>query len=469
MKKILCLVLALALLLCSAAFADEDNWVESSPILFEGALEDLLFNTRNVTVTGEASFSLDGEWFKTARAVYRQAGENSYWDYRLTAPDADGGERANGYTVVANREYYYVMESDPYPATYRSGSDTARDTLLRETVQTRTMITVLRALANEAYTLLGSDAITVSGAKDQPETLHIQVGENVPDHVNLALSMFWQYAARRFFEVDTDQVDASERIFIHDFRTLSKGLLATTRYLSVKNADLTVVMDASGLLQQISGSASVLLNTMHDGGKQLDITFKLDVTDRDTTKVAPFKAEDYGVELFDPKKYQTWDDETMDRLEAWADHGYFSWMKAGYEKEADKFTSGTYHWVGDVYEMKWENDAGDNSLVTLLTADGELMEMEHLDGFTAQITETPYPDEQLVQDTLEKTLAFLEERYPDVAARLGDMKPSGWREGNGRTDFFFEQYPLPETDGITLVVRALPEWRIESIICDSNG
>ena len=58
MKKLLCLILAL--LLCPAAFADEDNWVEASPVLYVGAIEDVLFNTHNVTLTGEASFSVDG-------------------------------------------------------------------------------------------------------------------------------------------------------------------------------------------------------------------------------------------------------------------------------------------------------------------------------------------------------------------------------------------------------------------------
>ena len=464
-KKLLCLILAL--LLCPAAFADEDNWVEASPELYVGAIEDVLFNTHNVTLTGEASFSVDGNWFKTARAVYRQDGENSYWDYRLTAPAADGNERANGYTIVANGSYYYVMESDPHPGTYRSGSDTPQDTVLRKSVQTQTMVTVLRNLANQAYTLLGADAISTSADAEKTETLHIQVKENVPDHVNLALSMFWQYAARRFFEMDTEQIDATAELVVSDFGSVSKGLLAATRYLSVKSADLTVVMDAKGYLRKISGSASVLLNTIRDGEKQLDVTFRLDVTERGTTKVAEFNPDDYNVDLYvepDPL-----DDEYTDRLEGWSDHAYFSWYRAGYEKDMEKFNTGSGWWYGDLYYMKHEGDEIAETLLTVVDSEGTLLEMQHNDRFTAKTEYTSYPDEQLVKDTLDKTRAFLEERYPDVAVRMGDMKLVWWREKDGRVDFFFEQDPAPDTHGITVTVRALPEWRIENINCDSNG
>ena len=465
MKKLLCLILAL--LLCPAALADQDNWVEASPELYVGAIEDVLFKVHNVTLTGEASFSLDGEWFKTANAVYRQDGENSYWDYRLTAPDFDGNRRENGYTVVANGQYYYVMESDPHPGTYKSGSDNPQNTVLRKTVQSQSMMTVLYTLANQAYTLLGKDAVSAEADAARTETLHIRLDENTPDHINLALSMFWQYASRRFLDMDTERIDATEPLSIYDFATVSKGVLACTRYLSVKKADLTVVMDANGWLQQISGSASVLLTTVRDGEKQLDATFKLDVTDRGATKVDIFKPADYNVTLYEEEPL--YDDETLSRWESITDHAYFSWNKAGFEKEMVKFSNGNHRPIGDYYYMYFSGDEGPESLLTIVDFDGKLVEMQHFDGFEAKRNETPYQDETLVKDTLEKTRAFLEDRYPDVAAQMGEMKLAWWREKDGRVDFCFEQDPIRESHGITLTVRALPEWRIEDVICDSNG
>ena len=49
------------------------------------------------------------------------------------------------------------------------------------------------------------------------------------------------------------------------------------------------------------------------------------------------------------------------------------------------------------------------------------------------------------------------------------MKLVWWREKDGRVDFFFEQDPAPDTHSITMIIRALPEWHVELINCESNG
>lgn len=469
MKKLLCLLLSL-LLLFSAAAADQDNWVESDPVLYVGAIEDLLFSTHNVTLTGEAHFSLDGDWFKTANGVYRQDGENSYWDYRLTAPGSSGSIRENGYTIVANPDQYYVMESYPHPGTYRNGADYAEDTVLRKTGQTQTMILVLRQLANNAYTILDKDAVTVSADESRNETLHIQLGENTPDMVNLALTLFWQYAARRFLETDTELVNDSllgESQW--DYSTVSKYLLATTRYLTVKKADITVKMNNLGQLDQIIGSASVQLCTALNEDRLLDAVFRLDVSDRGSTKVDEFRPEDYDVVLYDEAADTPAIDEArMDRDEGWSDHAYFSWERAGYESEMEQFHSGSGRWIGDCFFIRYENDDNTESVLTVFDQAGELIEMKHDDGFDAEQVYTPYPDEQLISEALEKTRTFLEQRYPSVAERMGDMKLSWWSEKDGRVEFFFEQDPAPDTHSITMLIRALPEWHVELINCESN-
>ena len=81
------------------------------------------------------------------------------------------------------------------------------DTVLRKTVRSQTMMTALLGLANNAYQLLGSDAISVTADEQKTETMQIRVTDGVPDSVNLALTLFWQYAARRFLGVDTEEVE----------------------------------------------------------------------------------------------------------------------------------------------------------------------------------------------------------------------------------------------------------------------
>ena len=470
MKKLLCLALALILLLGSAALADQDNWVESSPVLFVGAIEDLLFKTHNVTLTGEAHFSLDGDWFKTANGVYRQDGENSYWDYRLTSPGPEGTVRQNGYTVVANGQNYALMESWPQPGTYKTGADTAADTVLRKTVRTQTVMDVLLQLANNAYSLSGSDAVSVTADENRTETMRVRFGEDVPDQVNLALTLFWQFAAGRFFEVDTDDYDETDPLRNEPGFTITKWLLASTRYITVKNTDFTVTMNALGRLEQIAGSASVLLHTAPEGDRLLDITFRLDVSDRDSTTVKEFNPQDYNVVPYDETAGRpSIDEELMDRAEQWSDHAYFSWERAGYESEMEQFHTGSGRWIGDCYFIRYENDDNSESVLTVVDQAGELIEMKHDDGFDAEQVYTPYPDEQLITEALKRTRSFLEQRYPSVAERMDDMKLSWWSEKDGRVEFFFEQDPAPDTHSITMLIRALPEWHVELINCESNG
>ena len=473
MKKLLCLMLSL-LLLVSAAAADEDNWVESDPIFYVGAIEDLLFSTHNVTLTGEAHFSLDGEWFKTANGVYRQDGKNSYWDYRLTAPGVDGSVRENGYTIVANPDQFYVMESWPHPGTYRNGSDFAGDTVLRKTGQTQTMILALRELANNAYSILDEGTLTPSADENRNETLHIRLDGNTPAMVNLSLTLFWQYAARRFLEVDTEQVDESQsEETLQDYGTTSKYLLAATRYLTVKKADITLKMNNLGQLEQIAGSASVQLRTVLNEDSLLDVVFRLDVTDRGSTKVAEFRPEDYNVVLYQEPAgsgLTPQDEASMARHEALSEHVYFSWSKAGYgDGGMDYYTSGNSRLIGDCYFFKWEGSDSLPYLLAVLDPDGNLMQLRHEDGFDADRQPAPYQDEQLVRDALAKTMAFLQECYPDAAARMEKLELSWWRGQDGRVDFCFEQPAASGEENISVIVRALPEWRIEEVRCETAG
>ena len=68
MRKAVSFILVIMLMLTALASASAENRKPLSA-LCDSAFE-LLFSTSNVTLEGEASFYLDGDWFKTARAKY---------------------------------------------------------------------------------------------------------------------------------------------------------------------------------------------------------------------------------------------------------------------------------------------------------------------------------------------------------------------------------------------------------------
>ena len=95
MKKLIAAILALTLFLSLSFSAPAEGRLYT---LME-SLHSLLFNTINVTISGEAVFSLDGERFKTAEILYKQAGEDSHWQLDLKTPrryraDQETGSRS---------------------------------------------------------------------------------------------------------------------------------------------------------------------------------------------------------------------------------------------------------------------------------------------------------------------------------------------------------------------------------------
>ena len=113
MKKLIAAVLALTLFLSLSFSAPAEGRLSS---LME-SLHSLLFSTINVTISGEAVFSLDGERFKTAEILYKQAGEDSHWQLDLKTPRRYRADQETGFTIIANGEKLYVMERY-WPGTY---------------------------------------------------------------------------------------------------------------------------------------------------------------------------------------------------------------------------------------------------------------------------------------------------------------------------------------------------------------
>ena len=78
MKKMIALTLTLVMLVFTVPAL-----AETPMRLMYDSLSGLFFDTSNVTLSGHAEFSLDGERFKTADARYVQDGNHSLWQWKL--------------------------------------------------------------------------------------------------------------------------------------------------------------------------------------------------------------------------------------------------------------------------------------------------------------------------------------------------------------------------------------------------
>ncbi len=292
MKKLISLLLALAMIL-SAASALADSTADT----LVTAVESLLFHTENATLNGHAAFALDGVEFKSADGTYIRDRQRSFWQLKLHTPrpeEPEKGDLESGYTIIAEDEMVYVMEVRR-PGEYKTGTVFPRTTILRPSVQVNVMDRMAHSLAQQADTLLGEGAVTVTVRDSGEKEIHIVLDENVPDLVNTALTLAFQTVAGRYFKVDYDQLDNRYMGPISAYYTVTRGIIYTTEFLYLKQADITVVLDAADELADVSGVLGAYLQTGGDGEHQLDIAFNLNVSDRGASKVDDFDPVSYGV------------------------------------------------------------------------------------------------------------------------------------------------------------------------------
>ena len=200
MKKRVLIILAavMALIACATAFAND------TAVGLYDSMTGLLFDKKAMTLNATVEFSLDDIWFKTAEIILKQDGNRSFRKLHLRSPKADGTERENGYTIVTQGNDLYLME-DFTPEVYRTGvMQEPRTSLLRSTVETKQLIALGRVLASQADLLLGKDAITENADGE----IRIALDEDRTGMVNALLNQGLLFAAKRYFGLDYDMIDA---------------------------------------------------------------------------------------------------------------------------------------------------------------------------------------------------------------------------------------------------------------------
>lgn len=302
--------------------------------LAEGTLNDLwtsgcglLFHTDNVTVTGEASFSLDGEHFKTAQLHYVQDGYNSFYGLRLLTPRTDGSERETGWTIIAQeyeRAYdesaagiiYYVMEAYE-PGLYRTGSDSAHNTLLRRSVQLDALTELGGILVGQLEPTLPEGTVAVSQA-EEGNTVHIALKEDqIPELAASALNLAAGYLADRWFSYSHDRTVAEEGgASFEGYVTVTQALTDGTVRWELRSADIDFTIDAQGRMTAARGTIQAA-SVFRDGSvREVAVDFDLAMSDYGDSHLKPFDPADYDVKL-----PQEWEEENAEYLEAVMEEG----------------------------------------------------------------------------------------------------------------------------------------------------
>ena len=303
MKKRNYWILATAILLTVALTASAASDSVLGPIYDAG--KTLLFDTDNVTLSGYAYFSLDGELFKTVKAKYIQDNVNSVWDYKLYTPLADEtGEKESGYTVYANGEEVCVADAC-YPGTYRNGYCESQNTLVRRSALLDQVVGLIGAAVSCTEPLLPEGAVEVITENHTGKTVRVTLEEsNISDLAKTAFNLATQMVISRAIERENFDYLPSPYIPFRAFSTVSKAIVSCTERYDLNFLDVTAILDGNGRLRSLNAGLTVILDLAEEclsegepEQRRLDITLSVSVSDYGTSKVNAFDPEAAGLRL----------------------------------------------------------------------------------------------------------------------------------------------------------------------------
>ena len=290
-SKLLILAAALLIMLELTGVALAENTIDS---LWKSG-NDFLFHTDNVTVNGDAVFTLDGKLFKTAQLNYIQDGYCSSYGLKLITPKKDGTDRESGWTIIADKDDNIAIMDAYYPGTYRSGLSTAHNTLLRRSVQLDALTELGGTLARQIDSMLPADTITVTES-ESVKNIHIKLsGDQIPEMAVSMLNVAAGFLSDRWFSNSHDRVLGDDYLAFDSYITVTEALTDGTVKWTLQAADIEIALDAQERLAAVSGTVNVD-STYWDGVvRSVELRFHLTMTDYGTSHVKPFDPADYNV------------------------------------------------------------------------------------------------------------------------------------------------------------------------------
>ena len=259
------------------------------------AVAQLLTGTENVTLTGSATFSLDGKAFKFVETTYVQDGVNSKWILNLSSPRADGSFLENGFTAIANNRFKYGMEVY-HPGTYTVAEDDPQSVILRPSAELTQIISLGHAIL-EALPTLPVDVFSLSDGK----RLAIRMEEEqIPGSLSNLLSLGTWLAVQRTMNIVDDSIAAppypEEAALMADFVTPTGAIISSTGKYELTQLSADAEMDEAGRFTEANGTARFVLHTFLEGEHELHISFAGKAADYGTSTVPAFDPAEYGVE-----------------------------------------------------------------------------------------------------------------------------------------------------------------------------
>lgn len=406
MKKITAVMLTLILLVSLSCSSMADNVI--APIL-ESA-RTLLFDTENVTLRGHAVFSLNGERFKTADILYKQAGEDSHWQLDLLTPRLYRKDQETGFTVIANGEKIYVMERY-YPGTYKTGSDQPNSTLFRQSTHADLLFSMLTSLSGQTEPLLPEDTVTVADS-DTGRDIQISLSEDtVPDVANAALNLAAEFFLRRFMAVNYDAVREWGQGRLSDYTTVTQGILYSTDSFLLGDTSVTLSEDRNGRITAVSGTLTALLCSEEMSRMPLSIVFDLTVSDYGATSVDTFSPENFSVVLKGDELPQKETESALtERLTARAKDLFAA---AGYD--VSSLPPSAVNEKDGFFYVNFIGEDDMSAFTAAMNEDGDLLNLsDNTAGFLMSSPREP-ADDQLPAETADALSKFIKQAFPALA------------------------------------------------------
>ena len=297
-SKILIFLLVI-LLCCTAALAEKDSALTG---LWNSGC-DFLFHTENVSVTGEAVFSLEGERFKTAKLNYIQDGYSSFYGLTLLTPQPEGEDQETGWTIIADEEgSLYVMEAYE-PGVYRVGSGHKENTLLRRSVRLDALTELGGLLIGQVEALLPAGTVTVTD-ENGLRTVHLAVSEEqLPPYAVSALNLAADCLSARWFHYGYDRSKPEDNSpSFNEYVTVTEALTDGTLRWTLRKADVDFSLDSKNRLTGAKGTVIAASTFWDQSLREVAVSFDLAMSDYGESRVKPFDPADYNVALAEEEK-----------------------------------------------------------------------------------------------------------------------------------------------------------------------
>lgn len=256
MKKILIVSLLILSLLSLSVFGVAEEAASPIRMLFD-AEKSLLFDTSNVTMTGQADIWLDNALIKEAELTHIQDGIRSMRDWQLYTP-AFGYESEfdSGYTVITFDDTimaYEYSRPDPTPLQYIVDPAIQRTGILRKTVAGDALLDLAGMILSQNDSF-GETSIEPN--EDGSQQIYIQISEeDVPEVIQSLLNNVLLYGIDRYSMHDYSITDLYNEAHYTSFNAAYAGFIYCLKSIRLTDLSIDARLDPQGRLLYMSCGA----------------------------------------------------------------------------------------------------------------------------------------------------------------------------------------------------------------------